>query len=137
LSPTRDGYYFKHAMMSFDYKRVVALNFRWMRTSTTDTVRVRVLLVEALRESDARLCNPVISIGKTTMRLPVELRTDDYAEFSGTGDVRVFDANGKQLTKPLRPVGATSFLRSGTNQIALRAEEFCPVNLTVITTGKP
>jgi hypothetical protein len=137
LWPARETYFYRHAMIAFDHSRVVALNFRWMRTCKTGSLGVRVHVVEALRESEASLRNPEITIGGATMRLPVELRRDDYAEFSGTGEVRVFDANGKQRSNPVKPAGAIPVLHPGVNRVELRADELCPVKLTVITTGQP
>lgn len=125
------------AVRGFNYRQVAALNFRWMRGSAQSGLRVTLRAVEALRESDAALRNPAITVRDATMEIPINLRTGDYLEFSGAGDVHVFGADGERRSKAVRPLGPPPMLYSGANEISMRAQTSSPVNLTVIIKGEP
>ncbi len=130
--PAPANYAFKAAMYGFNYRGIVALNLRWMRGGGA----CAIAQVEALAELDAPLKQPVLEIGTEKMTLPVDLGTDDYAEFRDGGDLRVFDKQG-QLLQSIRPAGRVPHLPNGASRVDLRAAEGGAAKLTVITLGAP
>jgi hypothetical protein len=133
--PAYANYAFKAAMYGFNYRGILALNVRWMRAGRAP-VACAVAQVEALAELDAPLKRPVLEVGAEKMTLPVELGTEDYAEFQGTGDLRVFDKQG-QLLRTVRPEGRVPVLPAGAGRIVLRAADGGAAKLTLITLGAP
>ncbi len=134
--PHRANYSFKHAGYLFKYEAVTGLNFRWMRVPKGTQVRCAVSLVEALKESDASLLRPSLTIQGRRIEIPGKLRTGDYAEFWTNGPIRIFDRNWK----PLRSMSAASpipILAPGENCMELSADTSAPLKLTVITLGAP
>jgi len=134
--PAPANYRFKAAGYHFNYRHIVALNFRWMRLPTEQPVRCEVSLAEALAESDTAITNPEIAVGDARLAMPVELKTGDYAEYWPGGPLRVFDRNGVLLTTvdcgdepPTLPAGETT-LRLGSSTSG-------PAELTPITLGDP
>jgi len=99
-------------------------------------VRCAVSLVEALKESDASLLRPSLTIQGRRIEILGKLRTGDYAEFWANGPIRIFDRNWK----PLRSMSATKpipTLAPGENCMELSADTPAPLKLTVITLGAP
>lgn len=133
--PAYANYAFKAAMYGFNYRGILALNLRWMRTGRAP-VACTVAQVEALAELDAPLKRPMLEIGAAQFALPVDLGTEDYAEFQGAGDVRVFDKQG-QLLQTVRPAGRVPLLPAGAGRITLRAAEGGAAKLTLSALGDP
>jgi hypothetical protein len=129
--PAHANYAFKAAMYGFNYGGILALNLRWMRGGGT----CAVAQVEALAELDTPLTRPVLAVGGKKFVLPVDLGTEDYAEFRDGGDLRVFDKQG-QLLQTVRPAGRVPQLPAGPSRIQLEAGGGA-AKLTVITLGAP
>jgi hypothetical protein len=134
--PAPANYRFKAAGYHFNYRHVVALNFRWMRLPAEPPVRCEVSLVEALAESDTAIANPEIAAGEARLALPVELKTGNYAEYWPHGPVRVFDRNGVLLATVDCP-GEPPTLRAGETTLRLDSTTSGPADLTLITLGDP
>ncbi len=132
--PAYANYPFKAAMGGFNYGNVVALNLRWMRYPKGSGVRCRISLVEALEERNSTLRDVEISAGSSSITIPAEMKTGDYAEYWGDETIRVFDRNGILLsTSNIKP---GPVLRTGENKLTVKAEGSGNVVLTVITLGK-
>jgi len=133
--PAQANYAFKAAIYGFDYRRIVALNLRWMRWPKGQPVQCRVALVEALAESEVPLKDAGLAVGDRTFAIPRELRTGEYAEFTADGPVQVFDRNGAEPSS-FDPPRDLPILSPGANQILLRAAAPASAKLTTITTGE-
>jgi hypothetical protein len=117
LLPNPNSYAFKLAMHGFPYDQIIALNFRWMRCSTSNPVQCEIIAVEALAEHDVPLKNASLQIGPSTIPLP-DLRSGDYAEFNDPPVLRIFDRQGvllssKHLSVPLSLAPGPNPLRIG------------------------
>ncbi len=134
--PAHAAYPFKQAMYGFDYGRIVAVNFRWMRCPKTPAAPCAVERVEALAESPTVLARPRLAVGDSAVTLPVELKTGDYAKWWPGGPVRVFDRNGATL-RTLKAPGPAPRLPAGPARVTLTADRPAAAKLTVITQGKP
>lgn len=134
--PAHANYAFKAAMYGFNYKNIVALNLRWMRQSKDKPVKCRLVLVEALSESDVPLSNPVIVIGKDRFPIKGVLQTGDYAELLDNKPVNIFNRDGLLLSSPNTAVAVPS-LQPGKNQISIESDSPSCVKLTMVTVGEP
>ena len=135
--PAHAAYPFKQAMYGFDYRRILAVGFRWMRCPKgAPATPCTIERVESLAESPTVLANPRIAVGKAAVTLPVQLKTGDYLEWWPAGPIRVFDRNGKTL-RTLKPPAAAPALPAGTAKLTLNAKKPAAAKLTVITQGKP
>ena len=133
--PAYANYAFKAAMYGFDYHNIIALNLRWMRAGQTNVV-CAVKQVEALAELDVPMKHPTLEVNGDKFVLPVDLGTEDYAEFRDGADVRVFDKQGKQL-QTIHPTTRVPQLPANTSRIKLNATEGGAAKLTLITLGEP
>jgi hypothetical protein len=129
------NYFYKWAMVGFDYGGIVALNLRWMRTPGT-SLRCTVERVEALAESDSMVKNPQITVAGKGVTIDAALATGDYAEYWDDGQVRVFNRNGVRL-KAVTLTDAAPVVPSGNSTLSLSAAHAGPVKFTLITLGKP
>jgi len=132
--PAYVNYPFKAAMYSFNYGNVVALNLRWMRYPKGSGVRCRISLVDALEEQDSTLRDVEITAGSSSVNIPAEMKTGDYAEYWGDGAIRVFNRNGILLST--YPVKHGPQLRTGENKLSAKAVGSGTVVFTAITLGK-
>jgi len=132
--PAHANYEFKAAMYGFEYRHIVALNLRWMRLPKEHPAKCSITLVEALAESEVPLKDPELVVGGKSLCLPVELNTGDYAEFTATGPVRVFDRNGTMLSS-FEVTNDRPTLQAGENRVVLRAAGAGCAKLTIITVG--
>ena len=133
--PAYANYAFKAAMYGFDYRNIIALNLRWMRAGQTNIGCV-VTQIEALAELDTPLKRPTLELGDGKFILPMDLGTEDYAEFRDGADVRVFDKQGK-LLQTIHPADRVPQLPANTSRIKLDATEGGAAKLTLITLGEP
>jgi hypothetical protein len=131
--PAPANYAFKAAMYGFDYRHIIALNLRWMRVPNDQPVKCSIASVEALAESEVPLRHPELIVGETTLAIPADLKTGDYAEFWADGSLKVFDRNGTLLSSV--DVQGAPLLRPGENHLVLRAAAPAPAKLTCITLG--
>jgi len=134
--PAHANYRFKAACYHFNYRQIVALNFRWMRLPVERPVRCQVSLVEALAESEATLKNPEIVSGGSRFVVPVELNTGDYAEYWADGPLRVFDRNGV-LLETIKPPDKTPLVPAGRGKLQLGGPTPGMIKVTLITPGEP
>ena len=133
--PAPSNYPFKDAMNGvFDYANVVALNLRWMRYPKGSGARCRMGRVEALQERSGVLSGVEIRAGSSSIAIPGELKTGDYAEYWADGTIRVFDRNGVLLSTA--PAKAGPQLKAGGSQVALKAAGPGVVVFTAITMGE-
>ncbi len=133
--PAPANYAFKAAMYGFNYRSVIALNLRWMRAGPANFVCI-VKQVEALAELDAPLKQPTLELGGGKFILPVDLGSEDYAEFRDGTDVRVFDKQGK-LLQTIHSPNRVPQLPANTSRIKLDATGGGSAKLTLITLGEP
>ena len=131
--PAPGNYAFKAAMYNFDYKNIVALNLRWMRQPVGKQVECSISLVEALSEMESVLDKPEISVGGSKIVLPVKLQAEDYAEYWGDGQMRVFNRNGVQLSAVEMP--QLPILLSGENKVSISNIGPASAKLTTILLG--
>jgi len=92
--------------------------------------------LEALRETPLALHNPSLKVNGKSFTFPVDLETDGYLEFTGTGKARVFDANGFTKTE-VAPKGKVPPLREGANRIVFNGKPGHPAKVTFMTRGEP
>ena len=133
--PAHVNYAFKAAMYGFNYRGIVALNLRWMRTGHA-SVACAVKEVEALAELDTPLKRPALEISGKKFEIPVDLASGDYAECRGGGDVRIFDKQGT-LLHTFHPTGDVPQIPAGPSRIKLAAPPGGIAKLTLITAGAP
>jgi hypothetical protein len=127
----------KLALLGFNYSGVDAVNIRWMRPLPAGTeAKVSLIRVEALAENNATLQNPRLLINDESLEIPAELKIDDYAEFWGSGPIRIFDANGHERIRLPQPQHIP-MLRTGANTIILKTAGSSDFRLTAITLGDP
>jgi hypothetical protein len=125
----------KLALMGFDYSAVNAINIRWMRPMKEGSpAKVSIIRVEALAENNATLQNPELLINNESLIIPAEFGTNDYAEFWGSGSIRIFDRNGHERMRLPQP-DHIPILRNGANAITLKAAGDADIRLTAITLG--
>ncbi len=130
------AYSVKTALQDFNYGSVMAVNFRWMRLPERQSPRCEVLSVEALRETPVSAGPPELSVGERTIKIPTEITPGDYVELADQGLIRVFNADGLQLSEFTHGANAP-ILDSGVNVVRIRAPNAPAARLTVITTGRP
>ena len=119
---------------NFDYRRIVAVNFRWMRYQAESNLTCRVNSVEALKETGSSVANPRLRIGSSELTIPGTLKTGDYAEYRADGAVKFFDRNGMPLAVTGQAKGAPT-LRHGENRIVFSADSPASIELTTILRG--
>lgn len=132
--PSPANYPFKSALAGFDYSRVSAVNLRWMRYDAGKKFRCRIELIEALEEKDVVVRDIDISDGRIHSSISGQMRTGDYAEYWGDGVIRIFDSNGKELSRKRMP--ATPDIQTGENQISVSAGKTGMIAFTVIAVGR-
>jgi hypothetical protein len=133
--PAAANYPFKAAMYSnFDYQRITAVNFRWMRYPGGRPSLCRVSSVEALAERGGVVKDLRLRIGDAEMRLPVSLGTGEYVEYWADGKVNVFDRNGR-LLDTIQSVESPAMIQRGNNKVVLSADSAASVKLTTILLG--
>ncbi len=134
--PSYANYRFKAAGYSYDYRHIVALNFRWMRAPGGGTLRCWIERVEALREGDTVIENPAVAIAGKRITFPAKLTTEDYLEYWADGSARLFDRNGNLLQEVPGPEMQLP-LAAGKNQLQFEATAGGPAELVLITLGPP
>jgi hypothetical protein len=131
--PAAANYPFKYAHYSFNYANIAALNVRWMRYPKGSGIHCRIESVEALGEHNGKLKDLEITTGSGKISIPGEMKTGDYAEYWGSGPIRIFDKNGVQL-RTVAADGAPQ-LAAGESNVAIKAAGPGAVKLTAITMG--
>lgn len=132
--PNGANYAFKAAMYGFDYERIAAVNFRWMRAPRPG-LHCRVLGVVALLEHTIPLENPTISIGSESITFPVTLRLGDYLELLSPDRAKVYDKNGVTLAEiPLAGMTIPT-VPKGEVAISLDSDSSGNGRVTLITEG--
>lgn len=102
--------------------------------------RARFGRLEALRETPRPIRRPGLTVNGESLVFPITLEPDWYLEYPGTGNLRVFDANGFTQAE-VAPEGNFPALQAGENQIAFfcdQAQDFGKrMKVTLITRGAP
>ncbi len=133
--PAPAAYSFKSAMYWFNYRNVVAVNFRWMRYPRAASFVCRISKVTALDERPGSIAGAELSLGGKTLTIPAELKDGDYAEYWADGSLRTFDRNGNSLSTT--PLAGGLTLAAGDNKLTLQTQGAASANarLTLITLG--
>jgi len=131
--PAAAAYPFKAASYNFNYANIVALNVRWMRYPKQGGVQCRIGAVVAMAEHNNKLRDIEIAAGSGKIAIPGEMKTGDYAEYWGSGPIRIFDKNGNLLRT--EQAGAAPMLAAGENTLSIKAAGPGTVKLTAITMG--
>lgn len=107
--PAYSNYSFKAALYAFDFAHVQAVNVRWMR-APSEGVRVRLISVEPLLETNATVDRPALVVGATRWEIPTSLQEGEAVEVDAGGLARIFDAAGAERARfqlappsPMRP----------------------------------
>ena len=77
--------------------------------------------VKALREHWQPVRNPSFTIGDQTVVFPCELQTEQYLEFDGAGEARLFDREGVVLGE-VAPQGEVPVLSAGAQEVQFVAD---------------
>jgi hypothetical protein len=80
--------------------------------------------------------NLKLLINNDSLEIPAELRTNDYAEFWGSGTIRIFDCKGHERHRLPQPPHIP-VLRSGVNTITIQTAGSSDFRLTTILLGDP
>ena len=87
-------------------------------------VTVHVGRIEALREIQSALVNPVIEVGGHTLRLPVTIQPDEMIELGPGGVCTVYDRDNHQKQKI--ELTGVPVIQAGENTVRLRADGTMP-----------
>lgn len=60
--------------------------------------------------------DPAFTVNGHKIVFPCQLETEQYIEFDGQGEARLFDREGVRIGT-VRPIGDTPILKDGTNEI--------------------
>jgi hypothetical protein len=123
-----EAYNLKSSLSTFDYRHVVALNFRCMRQPKNGRVKFTVDLVEALAEDDTILKGVEVAVGGTKLVVAHEVHSGDYLELRADRQLRLYDKNGVLLSTFAIPQ-STLTLERGQNTITITAEGLGRVKL--------
>jgi hypothetical protein len=133
--PAQANYSFKKALSGFDYKNIIATNLRWMRKNASTPFQVEISRIEALSEQNIPLKSPAIVLGKKICRLPITLKTGDYAEYWSGGPLRVFNRNGVLLST-INKLDSELDVLPGENHISLKFDGGGSAKFTAILLGQ-
>jgi len=110
------GYGHKFALRHFQYDRLAFLYLRYNSIPAGSEVKCLVGPVKSLRENWLPVKDPAFTINGHKVVFPCQLETEQYIEFDGQGDARLFDREGV-LIGTVKPVGAIPTLKTGPNRI--------------------
>ena len=111
------GYSRKHALRHFQYDRLAFLYLRYNAIPAGSEVKCLVGPVKSLVESWLPVNDPAFTINGRQVVFPCQLETEQYIEFDGQGDARLYDREGVQIGT-VKPIGAIPTLKPGPNEIA-------------------
>jgi len=133
------GYSRKHAVRHFQYDNIRSVLVRYNSIPAKSEVRCLVGPVKALREHWLPVKDPSFTIGGDTIVFPCQLETEQYLEFSGDGNARLFDREGMEV-REVTPRGTVPVLQQGANRITFRSvggDEFSQrAAVTVVRNGR-
>ncbi len=96
--------------------------------------------IRALPLRHAKLRDPVVAIGGSTITFPVSLESGQYLEYHSVSDCRVYDADGKTIASVM-PLGEPPVARAGSNEVTFNCTSgdgpMPRANVTIITKGSP
>jgi hypothetical protein len=124
------------AIRNIDFKTISRVYVFLTGVPPGKTVESRFSRLEALREDLRPVENVHLAINGTAVSFPVKLETGWYLEYAGTGNVRVWNANGFEQ-QTVRPKGTTPVIHKGLNEIRFQCAGCGPVKVTVATHGEP
>ena len=111
----------KHALRHFQYDRVSFLYLRYNSIPAGAEVNCLVGPVKSLRENWLPVKNPTFTINGQKAVFPCQLETEQYIEFDGQGNARLFDREGVEIGTVV-PTGQIPTLRHGANEIAFSSD---------------
>ncbi len=111
----------KHAIAHFQYDRLAFLFLRYNSIPAGSDVQCLVGPVKSLRENWLPVKNPAFTINGHKVIFPCQLETEQYIEFDGQGDARLFDREGVQIGT-VKPIGAVPTLKPGPNEITFSSD---------------
>lgn len=111
------GYGHKFALRHFQYDRVAFLYLRYNSIPAGSDVQCLVGPVKSLRENWLPVKDPAFTINGHKIGFPCQLETEQYIEFDGQGDARLFDREGVEIGT-VKPMGAIPTLKPGPNEIS-------------------
>ena len=115
------GYSRKHTVRHFQYDRITTVFLRYNSIPSQTEVRCLVGPIKALRERWLPVKDPSIAVGDEKIVFPCQLDTEQYLEFDGEGEARVFDREGVELGR-IKPQGKPPVLQQGENRITYSSE---------------
>ncbi len=115
------GYSKKHAVRHFQYDRLTNVFLRYNSIPSETTVRCLIGPLKALREHWRSVKDPAISVNGQTIRFPCRLECEQYLEYDGSGDARLYDREGRAL-RHVKPQGQIPLLHNGNNAVAFSCD---------------
>jgi hypothetical protein len=123
-----------------DYKQIEKFSVWINNLPANGTAKCYVSPVRATPLVKAKIRNPKLTIGNSTLLLPVEMESGSYLEFNSSTDCKVFGPDGGFL-QDVKVTGEVPTLIAGINQLRFACEEtpgLTPrVRVTVSTIGEP
>ncbi len=129
------GYAAFNSMYDFDYRKIVALNFRWMRLPKDLSFSCSVRRVEALAETNSTITGLEIGLRDRLLTIPMQLHSGNYLEMVSGNQLGLFDQNGNLLSSIKTNPDRYPILEPGDNRITLRSSTPCQVRLMIMTLG--
>jgi hypothetical protein len=124
------------AIRNIDFRTISRVYVFLTGVAPHTVVESRFSRLEALREELHPVENANLEINGESVSFPAKLQTGWYLEYAGTGNARVFDANGFEQ-QTIKPNGTSSILRKGFNELRFKCDGCGPVKVTVSTRGEP
>jgi len=118
----KPGYSTKHAVRHFQYDRIKSLFLRYNSIPAKSEVCCLIGPVKALREYWLPVKNPTFKVRGGEVVFPCTLQTEQYLEFMGEGNARLFDREGVFIREVL-PQSRIAALQHGPNEITFSVED--------------
>jgi hypothetical protein len=124
------------AIRGIDFKTISRVYVFLTGIPAGGMAKARFGRVEALQEEPRAVENANLAINGHSVSFPARLQSGWYLEYAGTGNARVFDANGFEQSV-VRPRLRTQVIRKGVNEISFQCDGCGPVKVTLATHGEP
>jgi hypothetical protein len=116
------GYSTKHTVRHFQYDRIASLFLRFNSIPPESDVRCLVGPVKALREHWLPIKDPTLAASGESIVFPCELATEQYLEYGGGGEARLFDREGVEIGR-VKPKGKPPTLQEGDNLVTFSSAD--------------